>query len=57
MSKETAALEKRVIALQDIATTDEYEQIGEAAIMYGTYENLPDNIKEILTNLEKQNQL
>lgn len=47
-------LEKRIIVLKDVSTALEYMKLGDAAIKYGTYENLPENIQKTLTRLERK---
>jgi len=47
-------LEQRIMNLQGIATPDEYETMGEAAIEYGTYDELPSNVQNLIINLENR---
>lgn len=52
--EEALKLEKRIIAVQDITPPQDYESLGEAAIQYGSFEDLPDKYKTMLVSLEEQ---
>ena len=47
-------LEKRITNIGGVATAEEYEKLGEAAIKYQTYADLPSDLQKLLTTLEEK---
>ena len=50
----TNKLEMRITNIGDVATAEEYEKLGEAAIKYQTYADLPPDLQKLLTTLEEK---